>query len=81
MNLRFHPHAVERMQKRKLTVTEVESVVNSPDGRIRQTKDKAILYKKLDRRPDNLIAAVVVESFPGDITEVVTALVNFEVKK
>ncbi len=81
MNLRFHPHAVERMQERKLTVTEVEGVVYSPDGRIRQTKDKVILYKRLDRRTDNLIAAVIIETLPGGLTEVITVLVNFEVKK
>ena len=81
MELRFHPHAVERMQDRNLTVGEVEAVVTSPDGRIRQTKDKHILYKRLGQRSDNLIAAVVVETLSGGITEVITVLVNFEVKK
>ena len=42
---------------------------------------KAILYKKLDRRTDNLVAAVIVESLPGGVTEVITVLVNFEVRK
>lgn len=69
------------MQERRITVAEVEVIVNAPDGRIRQTKDKAILYKRLDKRSDNLVAAVVVEKLPGDVTEIVTVLVNFEVRK
>jgi hypothetical protein len=81
MELRFHPHAVERMQERNLTVGEVEAVIRAPDGRIPQTRDKAILYKRLSRRSDNLIAAVVVELGAGGITEVITVLINFEVKK
>lgn len=81
VELRFHPHAVERMQERKLTVDEIDAVVVAPDGRIRQSKDKSILYKELKHRTDNLVAAVVVESIPGDIIEIVTVLVNFEVKK
>jgi hypothetical protein len=81
VQLRFHPHAVERMQDRRLSVIEVESVVTAPDGRIRQTKDKSILYKELKQRKDNLIAAVIVEALPGGIIEVVTVLVNFEVRR
>lgn len=81
MNIRFQSHAVARMQERRLTVDEVESVVKAPDGRIRQTKDKQILYKKLARRADNFIAAVVVELLPGNLIEVITVMVNFEVKK
>ena len=81
MELRFHPHAVERMQERKLTVAEVEAVVVSPDGRIQQTKDKCILYRRLSQRKDNLIAAVVIEPLPADLIEIITVLVNFEVKK
>lgn len=69
------------MQERKLTVAEIEAVVHAPDGEIRQTKDKMILYKKLNRRADNLIAAVIVEALPGDVTEVITVLINFEVRK
>ncbi|OGQ90961.1 MAG: hypothetical protein A2289_00595 [Deltaproteobacteria bacterium RIFOXYA12_FULL_58_15] len=52
-----------------------------PDGRIPQSKDKAILYKKLPRRRDNLVAAVVVETGAGGIVEVITVLVHFEVKR
>lgn len=80
MELRFHPHAVGRMQERKLTVEEIEEVIHSPHGRIRQSKDKSILYKTLVGRKDNLIATVIIE-IPGDIIEVLTVLVNFEVTK
>lgn len=81
MNVRFQSHAVLRMQQRGLSVDEVLRIIQAPDGKIPQSKDKAILYKKLNRRSDNLVAAVVVERMPGDILEVVTVLVNFEVKK
>ena len=69
------------MQERKLSVNEVELVVVAPDGKIRQTKDKNILYKELKQRKDNLVAAVIVEALPGGIVEIVTVLVNFEVRK
>lgn len=69
------------MQERKISVLEVELIIAVPDGQIRQTKDKVIYYKKLPARKDNMLAAVVVEHFAGDIVEVVTVLVNFEVKK
>lgn len=81
MELRLHPHAVERMQERNLTVAEVTAVVESPDGTIRQTKDKKILFKRLKSRADNLIAAVVVEYFADSTLEIVTVMVNFEVRK
>lgn len=81
MELRFHPHAVERMLERRISVAEVEQIVSDPDGKIAQSKDKMILYKKLGKRKDNLVAAVVVERLPGDFLEVVTVLVNFEVRK
>ena len=80
MQLRFYPHAVNRMQERKITVAEVELIVNSPDGRIAQSKDKSVLYKKFTKRTDNLVAAVIVEVLPEQIVEVITVLVNFEVK-
>jgi hypothetical protein len=80
MNLRFQPHAVERMQQRNLTVGEVETVIASPDGRIRQSHDKWILYKRLGRKDDS-IAAVVIEEMGQGIIDVVTVMVNFEVQK
>lgn len=69
------------MQERGLSVDEVLQILQAPDGKISQSKDKAILYKTLKGRRDNLVAAVVVERMPGDVLEVVTVLVNFEVRK
>ena len=81
MKLKFHDHAVERMQERKISVSEVNQIVESPDGRIQQSKDKWILYKKLKKRKDNLVAAVIVDQSKNDWVEVITVLINFEVKK
>ena len=41
--------------------------------------DKLVLYKKLEARGDNAIAVVAVEQNNG--FEVVTVMVNFEVRK
>lgn len=81
MKLRFHPHAVVRMQERDLSVEAVLQVIEKPDGSISQSKDKTIYYKRLSSRRDNLVAAVVVELLPGEILEVLTVLINFQVRK
>jgi len=81
MKIRFQPHAVERMQERFVTVAEVNLILEAPDGRIPQSKEKSILYKRFPRRKDNLVAAVVVEKISEDEIEIVTLLVNFEVRK
>ncbi len=65
------------MIERRLTPTEVEHVLLFADGVIPQTKDKAIYYKKMRGRKDNLIAIVAVKNH--DEFEVITVLVNFEV--
>jgi hypothetical protein len=65
------------MVQRSLSATEIELVISEHDGKIKQSKDKFIYYKKLPGRKDNLIAVVAVKH--GPIHEVVTALVNFEV--
>jgi hypothetical protein len=80
MELLFFPHAIERMFERKITVTEVQNIIESYDGRIQQTRDKVIFYKRLPKRKDNLVAAVAVQQIPGDKVEVITVLVHFEVK-
>ncbi len=69
------------MQERGISVAEVEAIVAKPDGRIVQSKDKVILYKKLPERKDNLVVAVVLEKTADGSGEVITVLVNFEVKK
>ena len=81
MEIRFLPHAVERMQERKISPSEVELILSSPDGRIRQSRDKEIFYKKLPGRDDNLVAAVAVNKSYKNVIEVITVMVNFEVRK
>lgn len=46
---------------------------------IRQSRDKFIAYKKIRGRRDNMLAAVAVED--GRMWEVITVMVNFEVRK
>ena len=79
MQIRYAPHAVDRMIERKISTAEVEEILNNPDGRIRQSSDKVIVDKRLDGRGDNSVAVVAVER-NGNF-EVVTVMVNFEVKK
>jgi hypothetical protein len=81
MKLKFHEHAVQRMQERKISVDEVGQIIEEPDGKIRQSQDKWILYKKLKKRKDNLLAAVIVDRGEEDWIEVITVLINFEVRK
>ena len=79
MQIRFSPHAVDRMAERKISASDVESILTKPDGVLRQSMDKLTLHKKLDARKDNSIAVVAVER--NNQFEVVTVIVNFEVQK
>ena len=79
MQIRYSPHAVDRVTERKISTSDVESILTKPDGVIRQSTDKLVLYKKLEARGDNTIAVVAVEQNNG--FEVVTVMVNFEVRK
>jgi hypothetical protein len=79
MELRYSPHAVDRMIQRQISTAEVEDVLAKPDGLIKQSQDKVIFYKKINTRTDNALAVVAVEQ-DGNF-EVVTVMVNFEVKK
>ena len=80
MDIKYSPHAVDRMIQRKITPKEVEIVIKNPDGKIKQSKDKYIFYKNIKLRKDNLIAAVTVRKDLRSY-EVITVMVNFEVKK
>ncbi len=80
MEFKYSSHAVSRMIERKISTQEVELVVNDPDGKIKQSKDKYICYKKLKNRKDNLIAVVAVIK-NRVFFEIITVMVNFEVKK
>ncbi len=79
MEIRYSPHAVDRMIQRQISTAEVEDVLAKPDGLIKQSQDKLIVYKKVDARTDNSLAVVAVEQ-NGNF-EVITVIVNFEVKK
>ena len=67
------------MIERQISTTEVEELLGKPDGLIRQSQDKVIAYRELEGRKDNAIAVVAVEQ-DGNF-EVLTVMVNFEVKK
>lgn len=80
MDIKYRSHAVERMIERNITPQEVEIIISSPDGKIQQSSDKFIYYKKIKNRKDNLLAAVTVQKTRTSF-EVITVIVNFEVKK
>ena len=79
MIIRYSSHAVERMIQRRISTTEVEDLLVNPDGLIKQSEDKIVAYKKMEGRKDNSMAVVAIEQ-EGNF-EVVTVIVNFEVKK
>ena len=80
MEIVYSTHAVERMQQRKITPADVENVIFNYDGKLGQSKDKTIYYKKIKDRKDNSVAAVVVKR-KTDLLEVLTVMIHFEVKK
>ncbi len=80
MELLFSSHAVERMQQRQISSLDVEAIVLHPDGKIKQSHDKLVFYKKLKGRRDNLVAVVGVRKTPASM-EILTVMVNFEVRK
>ncbi|MDZ7683858.1 MAG: DUF4258 domain-containing protein [Gammaproteobacteria bacterium] len=77
MKISYSPHAVDRMASRKISTADVEALLSNPDGRIQQSKDKVIVYKRVEGRSDNMLAVVAVERQFD--TEIITVMVNFEV--
>jgi len=75
----YRDHAIERMQQRNISTDEVDSLIRNPDGIIKQSYDKSIFYKEIKQRKDNKIAVVIVEY--SDRFEIITVMINFEVKK
>ncbi len=73
--LLYTEHAVKRMLERKISTEVINDIVKSFDGKILQTCDKEILYKKIKNRDDNLIAIILVQN-----TEILTVMNNFEIK-
>lgn len=67
------------MLQRNISTKDVELILSEPDGKIKQSQDKYIFYKKLKGRKDNLVAAVTVLR-AVDTFEIVTVMINFEVK-
>ena len=80
MEVKYRTHAVERMIKRKMSPYEVEAVITDPDGKIKQSMDKFIFYKKIKGRSANLLAAVTVQK-NRNYYEVITVMINFEVRE
>lgn len=79
MEIKYSSHAVERMLQQRISPREVEAVLTEPDGLIRQSRDKFVAHGKIDGRTDNSLAVVAVE---GDgVREVITVMVNFEVRE
>ena len=78
MQITYSEHAVSRMIERKVSVSDVALIISSPDGKIRQSLDKWIFYKRLPSRQDNSIAAVAFE-LKSNRWEIVTVMINFEV--
>lgn len=68
------------MLQRRITTTQIERILNDPNGMIHQSKDKIIFYKILKERKDNALAVVTVLR---DVYtyEVNTLMINFEVNK
>ncbi|WP_372654801.1 DUF4258 domain-containing protein [Halobacteriovorax sp.] len=79
MNIKYSSHSVDRILQRDISTKDVELILSEPDGKIKQSQDKYIYYKKLKGRKDNLIAAVAVTKKNMNF-EVVTVMINFEVK-
>ena len=79
MEIKYTAHAVERMMQRHVSPQAVEALLTEPDGSILQSMDKYIFYKKIKGRKDNDIAAVVIHKMKYQY-EVITVMINFEVK-
>jgi hypothetical protein len=80
MEIKYSAHAVEKMIQRSISPQEVEMIIADPLGKIQQSKDKYIYYKKIKGRKDNLLAAVTVLR-NKDVFEVITVMINFEVNE
>jgi len=73
------PHAVERIIERRISLIDLEILINKPDQIINQGP-KFILVKKFPGRNDNNIAAVVLEKKGDDLWLVITIMINFQKK-
>ena len=71
------PHAVKRMEERKISLAELQTVLSQPDLIIPQGP-KWIFAKRLPARRDNLIAAVLLQKKEKDLWLVISVLIRFE---
>lgn len=74
------PHAVERIEERKITLRELEDILKNPDDIIPQGP-KYILIKTFVHRNDNCVGVVVIEKERDGLWLVITVLVNFQKRK
>ncbi len=63
------------MTTRRISTTEVEEILVSPNGLIAQSQDKVIAYREFAGRSGNAVAVVAVKRDQN--FEVVTVMVNF----
>jgi hypothetical protein len=73
-------HAALRAEERKITASEIELLLKSPDEVVKQG-NKFIFAKRFQTRKDNMMAAVVIEKQENETWLVITLMINFEVKK
>jgi len=71
------PPAVKRMEERKISLAELQTVLSQPDLIIPQGP-KWIFAKRLLPRRDNLIAAVLLQKKEKDLWLVISVLIRFE---
>lgn len=79
MNIKYRPHAVDRMLQRNISTIEVELILTEPDDIIKQSQDKFIYYKRIKGRKDNTIAAVTLLKSKNEF-EIITVMIDFEVQ-
>ncbi|MBF0360910.1 MAG: DUF4258 domain-containing protein [Oligoflexia bacterium] len=73
------PHAARRMQERKITVDDIDTLINYPDLVLEQGP-KYILAKNFKNRSDNMLASVILEKEDNDLWYIITVMVNFQKK-
>ena len=73
------PHALKRIEERKITVEELTQIIEVPEIQIQQGP-KWIFAKTILKRKDNLLAAVLLERKDHDLWLVITVMVNFQKK-
>lgn len=72
-------HALERIQERKISSQDLQSLIDEPDYWIEQGP-KWILGRKVKGRSDNDLAAVVIEKKEQGLWVVLTVMVHFQKK-